>query len=84
MCLFPAAPWERSCEGGGMDQSTMPNDATSPLSPEEGTWSMPLLRDLVSEQTKKWFSLMLGKRFSEKSSRRAMTHQTLQQKQEAA
>ncbi|KAK4827906.1 hypothetical protein QYF61_022329 [Mycteria americana] len=42
------------------------NAARSPLSPKEGTWSMPLSRDLISEQIR---SPTLGKSSGEKSSR---------------
>ena len=52
-----------------MDQSMMDNAARSPLSPKEGTWSMPLSRDLISEQIRKCWSPTLGKSSREKSSR---------------
>lgn len=39
-----------------MDQSMMDNAARCRLSPKEGTWSMPLSRDLTSEQIMKFWS----------------------------
>ena len=68
-----------------MDQSMMDNAARSPLSPKEGTWSMPLSRDLISEQIRKCWSPTLGKSSREKTKQKQdMAHQTPQQKRQAA
>lgn len=55
-------------DGDGMDQSTMDNAARSPLSPEEGTWSLLLSWDLISEQIRKCWSLTISKISGVKSS----------------
>lgn len=53
-----------------MDQSVMDNAARCVHSPQEGTWSMPLSRDLISEQIGKFWSPTLGKSSCKKSSRK--------------
>lgn len=47
----------------------MDNAARCRLSLKEGTWSMPLSRDLVSEQIRKFWSPTVGNSSGEKSSR---------------
>jgi len=52
-----------------MEYGMMDSTARSPLSLKEGARSMPLSRDLISEQLMKCWSPTLGKSFGEKSSR---------------
>lgn len=56
------------------------NAARSPLSPKEGTWSLLLSSELISEQIRNCWSPTGGKSSGEKSSRNRTCPPTSQQK----